>query len=84
MSNNNETEIETIIVQAGTEDKKKYLMDQFCFMACGIALFILMLWIFSNLPIVGPWVNSTVQSVVMSVAIMTGTIVPEQNEENYV
>lgn len=82
--NTNDREVETVIINAGNEDKKKYLIDQFCFMACGIVLFILMLWIFSNLPIIGPFVTSTIQSVVMNVAIMTGTIVPEQNEENYV
>ena len=82
--NTDDREVETVIINAGVEDKKKYLIDQFCFMSCGIVLFILMLWIFSNLPIVGPFVNSTIQSVVMNVAIMTGTIVPEQNQENYV
>ena len=77
------TEYEEVVVNVPEQDKKTYLLDQMCFMGCGIILFILLVWVLSNTPIIGNYINSVVQSGVMQLAILTGVIVKNQ-EESYV
>ena len=63
---------------------KKYIDLGFFFnFLSRIILFILLVWVLSNTPIIGNYINSVVQSGVMQLAILTGVIVKNQ-EESYV
>jgi len=65
-------------------DPKSYLLDQTLFMSCGIVTFLVLIWIVSHLPIVGPCINGITQSIVGWLAVRTGVIVVDQNTESYV